>query len=170
MNRMPVVFFSNRAKAEPLKQRLVQSGIQAEVHDELRLEKLWYVPKGGAGAHLDVPADQFERAYQLLLEWDAAEAALRDAIRCPECKSLRADYPQFTRKSFIPNLVVGLLAKVGMVEKEFYCQDCHFTWPKEGTRLRLGRVNMAPYYFIEGVEQTTLPPPRVQSGGQTQAV
>ena len=169
MNRIPVALFSNQAKAEPLKQRLVQSGIQAEVHEELRLEKLWFVPKGSAGARLEVAAEQFERAYQLLLEWDAAEGALRDAIRCPECRSLRVDYPQFTRKSFIPNLVVGFLAKIGMVEKEFYCQDCHYTWPKEGTRLRPGRANMAPYYFIEGVEQTTLSAPRVPAEGQRQA-
>ena len=158
MNRIPVALFSSSAKAEPLKQRLIQAGIQAEVHEELRLEKLWFVSKNSAGARLDAPANQFERACQLLLDWDMAEGALRDAIRCPECKSLRVDYPQFTRKSFIPNLAMGLSTKIGLVEKEFYCQDCHYTWPKEGTRPRVARVHLAPYYFIEGVEQTTLKP------------
>ena len=156
MNRIQVALFSNREKAEPLRSRLVQAGMQAEVHEELRLEKLWYVPKQSAGARLEVPAEQFERAYQLLLDWDTAEAALREAIRCPECKSLRVDYPQFTRKSFIPNLMMGLASQVGLVEREFYCEDCHFTWPKEGTRPRLNREHMAPYYFIDGVEQSTL--------------
>jgi predicted Zn-ribbon and HTH transcriptional regulator len=158
MNRIPVALFSNSAKAEPLKQRLIQAGIQAEVHEELGLEKLWFVSKHSAGARLEVPADRFERAYQLLLDWDTAEDALREAIRCPECKSLRVDYPQFTRKSFIPNLLTGLSAKLGLVEKEFYCEDCHYTWPKEGTRPRAARAHLAPYYFIEGVEQTTLRP------------
>ena len=158
MNRIPVALFTSSAKAELLEQRLIQAGIQAEVHQELRLEKLWFVSKNSAGARLDAPANQFERAYQLLLDWDTAESALRDAIRCPECKSLRVDYPQFTRKSFIPNLAMGLSTKIGLVEKEFYCQDCHYTWPKEGTRPRVARVHLAPYYFIEGVEQTTLKP------------
>jgi predicted Zn-ribbon and HTH transcriptional regulator len=154
MNRIPVALFSNRTKAEPLRARLVQAGIPAEVHDELKLEKLWYIPKGSAGARLEVPADQFERAYELLLDWDMADGSLREAIRCPECKSLRVDYPQFTRKSFIPNLVMGLSARLGLVDKEYYCEDCHYTWPKEGTRPRRGRPHQAPYYFIEGVEQT----------------
>src|SRR2546426_7258306 len=154
MHRIPVAHFSGHAKAEPLRQRLAQTGVQAEVHEELRLEKLWFVSKGGAGARLEVPAQQFQRACQVLLEWDAAEGALRDAIRCPECKSLRVDYPQFTRKFFIPNLAMGLMAAMGAMKKEYYCQDCHYTWPKEGTKPSALRPHMAPYYFIEGVEQT----------------
>ena len=153
MNRIPVATFVNRAKAGPLQQRLAEAGIQAEIHDELRLEKLWFVSKERSGARLEVPADQFERAYKLLLGWDGAEGSLRDAVRCPECKSLRAQYPQFTRKSFTTNLVMGFLAAVGRVEKQYYCEDCHYTWPKEGIKPSVLRPNMAPYYFIDGVEQ-----------------
>lgn len=156
MNRMPVALFSTRAKAEPLQRRLIESGVPAEIHDELRLEKLWFVSKPAAGVRIEVPADRFEQAYPLLLQWDAAEGALREAIRCPECKSLRVDYPQFTRKFLIPNLAMGLMAAVGALEKEYYCEDCHFTWPKEGTKASRLRPHMAPYYFIEGVEQSTL--------------
>jgi len=169
MNRIPVAVFSSSANAEPLKQRLIQAGVQAEIHQELRLEKLWFVSKNSAGARLDTPADQFERACQLLLDWDTTEGTLRDAIRCPECRSLRVDYPQFTRKSFIPNLLMGLSAQIGLVEKEFYCQDCHYTWPKEGVRPRAARGHLAPYYFIEGVEQTTLRPKPAHSETHRQA-
>ena len=159
MTRMPVALFNERAKAEPLQNRLAASGIQAEIHDELRLEKLWLVSKPSAGVRLEVPANQFERAEQLLLDWDAAEGALREAIRCPECQSLRVDYPQFTRKSMLTNVAMGMAANLGLVEREYYCQDCHFTWPKEGTKPRRDRPNMAPHYFIEGIEQTRLAPP-----------
>jgi hypothetical protein len=155
MNRVAIATFPNRAQAEPAQRRLAQAGIPCEIHDELRLEKLWFVGKPAAGVRLEVPAEEFERAYSQLQEWDTTEGALRDAIRCPECKSFRVDYPQFTRKSFLPNLVMGLGAAVGVVEKEYYCEDCHYTWPKEGTRASLLRPHMAPYYFIEGVEQTT---------------
>jgi hypothetical protein len=86
----------------------------------------------------------------MLRDWDEAEG-LRDVIRCPECHSLRVDYPQFTRKSMIPNLALGLASSVGMVEKEFYCEDCHYTWPKEGGRPHHVRQHMAPHYFIEGI-------------------
>jgi hypothetical protein len=158
MNRIPVAIFNDRSQGEPLRRRLQETGVHAEVHDELRLEKLWFVSRPTAVARLEVPANDFERSYRLLLDWDA-EGALRDAIRCPECRSLRVDYPQFTRRSFIPNLVMGALAAIGQVEREFYCQDCHYTWPKEGTKASRNRPHMAPYYFIDGVEQTTLKPP-----------
>ncbi|HET7625123.1 MAG TPA: hypothetical protein VFM25_07650 [Verrucomicrobiae bacterium] len=157
MNRTSVALFPNAVSAEPLKTRLVQNGIPAEIHDELRLANFWYVSKPGAGVRIEVPTEQFPRAYRLLLQWDAAEGALRDAIRCPECGSLRVDYPQFTRKFFIPNLVIGILATIARVPKEYYCQDCHFTWPKAGTKKSHLRPHMAPYYFIEGVEQTKGP-------------
>jgi hypothetical protein len=143
MNTISVALFSYRSDAEPLQRRLNEAGIHAEVHDCARM----------SGARIEVPADRFERAYQLLLDWDAAEGGLRGAIRCPECKSLRIEYPQYSHKSTLPNLLVGVLANIGAVQKEFYCQDCHFTWPKEGTKPSRVRPHMAPYYFIEGVEQ-----------------
>ena len=130
MNRIPVALFSNTGQAQGLRQRLAAEGIAAEVHEELRLEKLWFVSRKSAGARLEVPAGQFEQAYERLMDWDTAEGALRNAIRCPECKSLRVDYPQFTRKFFIPNLVMGLFAELGLIEKEYYCEECHFTWPR----------------------------------------
>jgi hypothetical protein len=151
---MSVALFNDRARAEAIRQRLAQAGIPAELHDELRHEKLWAACKGDCGVRLEVPAEQFERAENLLVEWDTKDGALRDAIHCPECGSLRVEYPQYTRKSLLTNLAMGVAANVGLVEKDYYCEECHFTWPKEGTKLRRDRSNMAPYYFIEGVEQT----------------
>ena len=169
MNRIPVATFITRSAAEPLQRRLTEAGIQAEVHDELKLEKLWFVSKDRSGARLEVPSDQFERAYQLLLDWDAAAGALREAVRCPECKSLRVQYPQFTRKSFIPNLLMGALAAIGQVEKQYYCEDCHYTWPKEGTKPSALRAHMAPHFFIDGVEQGTLRPQPTQAKASRRA-
>jgi len=156
MNRIPIALFHDRGKAEPIRQRLTEAGISAEIHDELRLEKLWFACKEDCGARLEVPAGQFERAEDMLTSWDAKESALHDAIHCPECGSLRVDYPQFTRKSLLTNVAMGVAANVGLIDKEYYCEECHFTWPKEGTRPRRNRPHMAPYYFIEGVDQTSL--------------
>jgi hypothetical protein len=116
------------------------------------------VRKDEAGVSVDVSGDQFEQAEEFLLKWDAAEGLPRDVIRCPECKSLRVQYPQFARHSLLTNFFLGLAAVLGLVEKEYYCEDCHFTWPKEGTRMRRTEPHLARYYFIDGVEQTTLPP------------
>ncbi|HWD91588.1 MAG TPA: hypothetical protein VG938_04480 [Verrucomicrobiae bacterium] len=144
MNTISIAMFRQRADAEGYQKRLSEAGLAAELHD----------CSGVHWARLDVPAEQFERGYQLMVDWDAAEGGLRGVIRCPECQSLRIEYPQYTHKSTLPNLLVGLLANIGAVPKEFYCLDCHFTWPKEGTRPSRARPHMAPYYFIEGVPQS----------------
>ena len=49
-------------------------------------------------------------------------------VRCLECGSARVEFPQFTRK-FITTTLIGLGCLLGVVEKRFYCTDCHFTWP-----------------------------------------
>jgi hypothetical protein len=155
---MPVALFSHRAKAEPIQQRLAQAGIPAEIHDEVPLlERLWFVSKPESGVRIEVPAELFEKAEKMLLDWDAAEPILREAFRCPECKSLRVYYPQFARNSMMTNLGLGLAAEAGLVEKEFYCEDCHCTWARESTKARRQRQHLAPYYFIEGIELRTTP-------------
>jgi hypothetical protein len=148
MNTISIAIFNHRSDAEPLQRRLSEAGVSASVRDCLRMK----------GARIEVPASQFERAYQLLLDWDK-EGALRGAIRCPDCGSLRIEYPQYTHKSTLPNLLIGFCANIGAMPKEFYCHDCHFTWPKEGTKPSRARPHMAPYYFIEGIPQTPRPEP-----------
>jgi len=150
MNTICIALFNHRSNVELLQRRLSEMGIHAKVRDCSRIK----------GARIEVQSDEFETAYQLLLDWDAAEGALRNAIRCPDCQSLRIEYPQYTHKSTVPNLLVGLLANIGAMPKEFYCQDCHYTWPREGTKPSRVRPHMAPYYFIEGVAQTQPSEPR----------
>jgi hypothetical protein len=156
MNRVPVVLFNDRAEAQPIRQRLIESGLNAEFNDSPTLPKLWFVSRGSAGVRIEVPEEQFASAEQLLLDWDESEEALRGAIRCPECGSLRVDYPQYAKNSLLTNLALGLLASVGFVEKDYYCEDCHFTWPKQGIRKRRDRSHLAPFYFIDGVERTKM--------------
>jgi hypothetical protein len=155
MNRIPVALFPNRTQAEQVRQRLAEAGITAELHEELWLQKLWFVSKDAAGVRLEVAADQFERAEALLASWDTPAGALREAIHCPECKSLLVDYPQFARNSVMTNIAGGLLAEVGLLEKDYYCEHCHYTWPKERGTPHRNRPHLAPYYFIEGVQKTT---------------
>jgi hypothetical protein len=156
MNRDRVALFNDRAAAEPIRQRLLLAGIPAEIHDELGMARLWFVSKRSIGVRVEVPVRLSETAQQLLLTWEAAEGALHAAIRCPECRSLRVDYPQFTQKFFFPNLAIGLLAALGLVEKDYYCEACHYMWPKPSATPGRARVHLAPNQLIEGVPQTEL--------------
>jgi hypothetical protein len=138
----------------------VEAGIRAEVRDGLGLARLWYTNKRTAGVRLEVPTCQLERAEDLLKDWGGAQGTLRRAIRCPECKSLRVDYPQFTPKSFLTNLAMGFVAVLRLVEREYYCEDCHCMWAREEVKPRRARAHLAPNYFLEGLDQPHLPGPR----------
>ena len=166
MRRLPVATFSDCARAEPIQKRLLRAGIDAKINDQL-FEKLWFVSPEEADVRIEVAVNQIDRAQQLLLEWDAAEGILREAIRCPECGSLQVHYPQFAHESLIPNLVMGFLAKIGLIEKKYYCEKCQYTWPKVGTKRSILYPDREPYRFVDGIEQTMLRPERAQpqSGG-----
>src|SRR6267142_5777984 len=150
MERLPVALCSTRAAAKAISNRLRQAGFDAQLSERSWLQKLWFVRKGEAGISVDVPGDQFEWVKEFLLKWDASEGLPRDVIRCPECKSLRVQYPQFARHSLLTNFFLGLAAALGLVQKEYYCENCHFTWPKEGTRARRDQPDAPPYSFVKG--------------------
>ena len=105
-----------------------------------------------AAARINVPASDYQNARRLLRLWDASDGAVRNAIHCPECGSSRVQYPQFTRKFFLPNLV-GILSVLGLVEKKFYCEDCQCTWSGKNREPSRPRPHMAPNYFIEDIPQ-----------------
>ncbi len=150
MNTISIALFSRHLDADLIQRRLTDAGIPSQLHDCASMK----------GTRMDVPADQFEKAYALLQDWDKAEGGVQGSIRCPECKSFRVEYPQYTHKSALPNVLVGVLANIGAIGKEFYCHDCHFTWPKEGARPSPTRPDTAPYNFIEGVPQKEQPETR----------
>jgi hypothetical protein len=152
MIRIPVALFPNRGAAEPVRAHLAELGIIAEIHDETGLGRFWFVSKKEAGVRLEVPAEQFKKSEQLLVDWDRQAGALHEAIHCPECKSLLVEYPQVTHKSISTNVAMGVAAELGLIDREYYCQSCQFTWPKEGAPPKTARSHMAPFYFIEGAE------------------
>ena len=64
-----------------------------------------------------------------LLETDLdAPTILQKAIHCPECGSLSVDYPQLTRKSFLPTLLMHLGIVARVIEHQCCCEHCHCVW------------------------------------------
>src|SRR5579859_1658413 len=157
MTRMRIALFENHSQAEPARRRLVQAGIGAETHFETGVAKLWFVTKAQAGVRLEVPVKHAERARHLLVQWDAEPGCLQSAIHCPECKSLRIDFPQFTEKSLLTNLAMGLMAECRLVERQFYCEDCHCMWAKSQPTPHRLRAHSAPNYFLEMLAEDTPP-------------
>jgi hypothetical protein len=83
--------------------------------------------KPHANAKVMVEEQDFQRAHELMVEWEPTDPDIGAAIRCPNCQSPRIDYPQMTRR-FLTPWVASILFATGIVEKEFYCRDCQNTW------------------------------------------
>jgi len=128
MNMVTEATFNELEQAQTLKQRLEAAGLRAEIHDERKLQRFWFMSENFAGVHLRVDKRDYAAAKKLLEEWDAREGILRTAVHCPSCQSLRVEYPQFTRK-FVSPTIYAFLCAIGLFQKKFYCQECHFTWP-----------------------------------------
>src|ERR1700720_733033 len=129
-----IATFNEPASAKRLKERLQQAGLKADVHNESHLQQVAFMCKAQANAKVLVEDNDFERAQSLMLEWEACDPYVAAAvIRCPQCGSSRIEYPQLTRKAITPAMASVLFA-LRIFPKEFYCQDCHFTWSNEEDR------------------------------------
>ena|SRR5882757_301998 len=126
-----IATFNETGKAKRLKERLQQAGLRADIHNEGHLQKVAFMSKPQANVKVQVEDNDFERAQQLMVEWEASDPDIASAvIRCPQCGSARIEYPQLSRKSLTP-AVAGVLFAMKIFPKEFYCEDCHYTWTNE---------------------------------------
>ena len=131
---MPIATFTWPSQAKHLKSRLHEAGLKADIHNEGHLQKAVFVSRPQANAKVLVTEEDFEAANKLMVEWEASDPQIGTAIRCPQCKSPRVEYPQLTRKFLTPWLA-SILFALRIFPKEFYFQDCHFTWGKDGEPL-----------------------------------
>lgn len=123
-----IATFSEPAKAKRLKERFQQSGVKADIHNEGHLQQMAFMSTPQANVKLQVEDNDFERAHALMVEWEASDPDLAAAIiRCPQCGSTSIEYPQMTRKFMTPAVMAVLMA-MKIIPKQFYCEDCHYTW------------------------------------------
>jgi predicted Zn-ribbon and HTH transcriptional regulator len=125
-----IATFNESAKAKHLKQRLAEVGVDADIHNEAGMQKVM-LSDAMANAKVMVHEKDFAKAQKSIVEWEESDPDIRTAVRCPQCQSPRVQYPQLARSfPFVPGLA-AILFKLGIFEKEFYCEDCHNTWTKD---------------------------------------
>jgi len=123
-----VATFNDLEKAEAVKIKLEQAGIPARVLDQSKLQRFIYLSKPLACDKVLVNEADYEKARNFLRVSDAQDHILQHEVHCLQCGSPHVDYPQFTRK-FITTTFFGVLfALMHLIDRSFYCQDCHYTW------------------------------------------
>lgn len=130
MNAITIATFDRLEDAKLLKNCLEKAGLQSVIHDESKLQRFWFMAEPVASIKVQVDSSEFESAKHLLPECDKACHALQNAVLCPQCGSSRIEYPQYTRK-FITPILVEFFISLGLFPKEYYCQDCQYTWPRK---------------------------------------
>jgi hypothetical protein len=127
-----VATFNDAAKAKRLKERLQQAGLRADMINEGHIQQVAFMSKPQANVKVKVDDNDFEKVRGLMVEWESTDPEVASAmIRCPQCNSSQIEYPQMTRKFLTPALASVLFA-LKIFPKEFYCENCHFTWNNEG--------------------------------------
>ncbi len=128
MKTISVATFNTVSPAQRLQRRLQQAGFPTVIEDESKLERFWFMSEPLAAIHVEVEQSKYLAARKLLAELES-EGLMRDAVRCPDCGSSRVEFPQITRKFFLPVLEAVVMA-LHIIPRKFYCRDCHYTWLK----------------------------------------
>jgi hypothetical protein len=76
-----------------------------------------------------VEEGQFWQARACLKSAHPDEHLLQNEVCCLACGSPNVEFPQFTRNTFMPTMFGVLLSALGIVQKSFYCRECHYSWP-----------------------------------------
>ncbi len=125
-----VATFNEWDRAEPLRQRLEDAEIPAQIFDESLTQRIWWFASPKAHIRVRVDKANYEKAKALVLEWDAQDHVLNGAVRCPECGGSRIEFPQFSRRTSL-TMAFAFLNILRVIPREYYCRDCHFTWGAE---------------------------------------
>jgi transposase-like protein len=125
---LTVATFNEAAPAEVLKDRLLDSGLHADLMDESGAQAIFFMNRDPR-AHMRVLVrkEEFDTALKLTGEWEK-EGLMSEAVRCPQCGSSRIEYPQFSRRTS-GSIFFALLAAAHLIPREYFCEDCQFTWP-----------------------------------------
>lgn len=130
-----IATFNEQAKAKHLREKLKEAGVRADILGEGALQRVAFMSKPQANVKVKVAEPDFEKAQKLMREWEAVDPEIGTAMRCPQCGSSAIEYPQMTRKFLTPALA-SILFTLKVFPKEFYCQNCHFTWPAEVEKVK----------------------------------
>src|SRR3981081_556190 len=100
-----IATFNEPDKAKRLKQRFQQAGINADIHNEGHLQAVAFMSRPKANAKVMVDDADFERAQNLMIEWETTDPDVAAAIiRCPQCGSSNIECRQLTAKFITPVL------------------------------------------------------------------
>jgi hypothetical protein len=123
-----VAVFEELNAGQVLETFLKNNGFEARVYNDKILRLFLFLRPPRATFRVQVRQNVFKNAMDVLGTEPGVPAILQKAVHCPSCGSLRVEYPQMTRKFFLPTLLLHLGIIFRVIEHECYCEDCHYIW------------------------------------------
>lgn len=123
-----VALFENLGAGKKLEAILNGKGFEARTRDDKWMQLFLFLCRPRATFRVQVRQNNFKGALEFLETQPEAAAAVQRAIHCPSCGSLRVNYPQMTRKFFLPTVLLHLGIIFRIIDHEAYCEHCHHTW------------------------------------------
>src|ERR1700689_2372643 len=104
---------------------LRDKGFEARTFNDKLLQLFLFLCPPHATFRVQVRDNDFNNATDFLDREPVTCPFLQQAIRCPSCGSLHAQYPQMTRKFFLPTVLLHLGSIFRVIEHEAYCGSSH---------------------------------------------
>ena len=123
-----VAIFENVSDCQLLEMDLKNKGFETRTYNDKLLQFFLFLCPPHATIRVQVRGNDLKNATYFLDHEPATSALLQKAIRCPSCGSLRVQYPQMTRKFFLPTLLLHLGIIFRVIVHEAYCESCHWLW------------------------------------------
>ena len=123
-----VAVFEGSNEALVLEAFFKKRRVEARTYHDKILQLLLFLCPPRATFRVEVRHGFVKHAMELLDIDPEAPAILQKALHCPECGSFSVDYPQMTRKPFLPTMLLHLGIISRLSEHECYCEQCHCIW------------------------------------------
>ena len=121
-----VAAFENINDGRSLETYLQEKEIEARAYHNKWFQAFLFLRPPHVTWRVQVRHDDFLKAEQILE--GSHPPILEKAIHCPSCGSLHINYPQMTRKFFLPTILLHLGIIFRIIGHECYCEHCHLTW------------------------------------------
>ena len=115
-------------KRKPLKHFLNVRGLTHELTTTRCSGFFCFCVRRAQAFRVQVRRGFLKYAMDLLETEPGVSALLQKAVHCPDCGSLRVEYPQMTRKFLLPTLLLHLGIIFRVIKHECYCDSCHCIW------------------------------------------
>jgi hypothetical protein len=123
-----VAVFESLDDGQLLETFLKNHRLEARTYDDKLFRYFLFLRPPSVTYRVQVRGNAFRAATELMEIAPEAGPILERAIHCPSCGSLNVNYPQMTRKFFLPTLLLHLGIIFRVIHHEAYCDSCHNVW------------------------------------------